>query len=406
MNTRAGLLALLLLCACQREQWELPAALGTPQRSSNYSAAAELPPSIPLLLPLDAADTSGCVVPPLVLSSRRWIMATSGGSLLSVSPTRVDWLFRLPGGATATSLAADSSRVYALATDGMLYALSYEGKLLWSTAAFAPLDSGAAYAHLLPFSDGVLAASLAGELLCFSGDGRLRWHSNRAAPIGRLPAAFADAVALSSGPGVPGETDTLVLLDASTGQQRWARALPLTAISSGPVVGDRFLAVAGIRYNPESSPAAVLHAFSPTGELLWSQLLPAPARFLATADSSLYVGIGRHGGGQSHLRRSVLFAPREATLEAVPASGAYSATNRLSPGAAVPCPPGWSARSIRALPRGWQPSGGPFALGGTTTGARACSDPRWRGAPGLEPPAGAPPPELPPVEVALPVSLS
>ena len=161
MNTRAGLLALLLLCACQREQWELPAALGTPQRSSNYSAAAELPPSIPLLLPLDAADTSGCVVPPLVLSSRRWIMATSGGSLLSVSPTRVDWLFRLPGGATATSLAADSSRVYALATDGMLYALSHEGKLLWSTAAFAPLDSGAAYAHLLPFSDGILAASLA-----------------------------------------------------------------------------------------------------------------------------------------------------------------------------------------------------------------------------------------------------
>jgi outer membrane protein assembly factor BamB len=297
MNTRAGLLALLLLCACQREQWELPAALGTPQRSSNYSAAAELPPSIPLLLPLDAADTSGCVVPPLVLSSRRWIMATSGGSLLSVSPTRVDWLFRLPGGATATSLAADSSRVYALATDGMLYALSHEGKLLWSTAAFAPLDSGAAYAHLLPFSDGVLAASLAGELLCFSGDGRLRWRSNRAAPIGRLPAAFADAVALSSGPGVPGETDTLVLLDASTGQQRWARALPLTAISSGPVVGDRFLAVAGIRYNPESSPAAVLHAFSPTGELLWSQLLPAPARFLATADSSLYVGIGSTGVG-------------------------------------------------------------------------------------------------------------
>jgi hypothetical protein len=265
MNARAGLLALLLLCACQREQWELPAALGTPQRSSNYSAAAELPPSIPLLLPLDAADTSGCVVPPLVLSSRRWIMATSGGSLLSVSATRVDWLFRLPGGAIATSLAADSSRVYALATDGMLYALSYEGKLLWSTAAFAPLDSGAAYAHLLPFSDGVLAASLAGELLCFSGDGQLRWHSNRAAPIGRLPAAFADAVTLSSGPGVPGETDTMVLLDASTGQQRWARALPLTAISSGPVVGDRFLAVAGIRYNPESSPAAVLHAFSPTG---------------------------------------------------------------------------------------------------------------------------------------------
>jgi len=297
MNAHAGFLALLLLCACQREQWELPAALATPQRNSNYNTAAELPPGIPLLLPLNAADTSGCVVPPLVLSSRRWIIATSEGSLLSVSPTQVDWLFRLPDGAIATSLAADSARVYALATDGVLYALSHEGKLRWSTVAFAPLDSGAAYAHLLPFADGVLAASLAGELLCFSGDGQLRWSSNRAAPIGRLPAAFAEAVAFSSGPGVPGETDTLVLLDASTGQQRWARALPSTAISSGPVGGDHFLAVAGIRHNPESSPAAVLHAFSPMGELLWSQLLPAPARFLSAADSLLYVGISSTGVG-------------------------------------------------------------------------------------------------------------
>ncbi|MEN3026196.1 MAG: PQQ-binding-like beta-propeller repeat protein [Chlorobiota bacterium] len=287
--TRLAVWPLLLavtLASCQRERWELPCGLGgAGSRSSNYAHIASEPPLLLFLHPLHHPDTSTCLFPPLAPSTRLTVVATAAGSIIAFAPTDSLWTYRLPKGVVAASaMAADTSTLYVLGTDGVLYALTFGGSLRWQKALFQPLTNGGGpYTHLLPLRDGVVAGEVSGRLVRISSAGLILWEQRRGASVDRLPAADESGnvlIGLTGGP----QGDTVLLIDPS-GQQRWARGLPGTRLSCSPVVGKSVLFAAGVREGPtESTP--VVHAFTASGQLFWSQTLPAVPRWLSVDDAN------------------------------------------------------------------------------------------------------------------------
>ncbi len=296
------LLLAFFLWGCQQERWNVPTTLGgSPARTHNYASTAPEPPRLLFLIPLSHSDSSGCLQPPLPLSSRLTIVATTQGSLVAISGAEVAWSFRFPQGVTAgAALAADTATLYALGTDGTLYALSFEGRLRWQKPLLEAFSSGGGpYLQPLPFTDGVLIGDATGRLYRLSSSGALLWEQHRRTTLERYPVADSDGSIVVGAKG-QGELDgdTVIFLE-STGHQRWARPLIQTQLSCPMSVGKRFLAVGGLHLSPANDPVPVLHTFSKTGDLLWSRVLPAPPRWISLDDSNnVYVVVHSPGVGE------------------------------------------------------------------------------------------------------------
>ncbi|MCS6965360.1 MAG: PQQ-like beta-propeller repeat protein [Candidatus Kapabacteria bacterium] len=286
---------------CQPERWELPASFGgSTTQSHNYTRTAAEPPRMVFLQSVGHPDTSGCLQPPLPLSSRLTVLATANGSLIALSAAAPQWTFSFPKGtAVASALAADTSTLYAMGSDGALYALSFNGTLRWRIHLFRGIpEGGGPYTHLLPFQDGIAVGDASGRLLRIGSSGAMLWEQQRGGSIERSPAAdggehlVVGIVSFS-----PDAGDTILFIDP-TGQQRWARALHQTRLTCSPTFGQGYLFVAGVR-NPLADPIPVLHTFSETGQLLWSRVLPATPRWLSVDDSNgVYVIMHSTGIGE------------------------------------------------------------------------------------------------------------
>jgi outer membrane protein assembly factor BamB len=218
---------------------------------------------------------------------------------VAVAAAETLWSFSFPRGVTvASALCADTATLYALGSDGVLYALSFQGRLRWQKKLFRGIaEGGGPYTNPLPLRDGLLVGETSGQLLRLSSQGELLWRHDRGARLDRNPVRDARGnVLLGILSGESTVADTLVLLD-STGHQRWARALPGTRLSCSPAAGNGLLVVAGV--HSALDPVPVLHAFAETGELLWSQRLPATARWISLDDSgTAYVVVQSTGIGE------------------------------------------------------------------------------------------------------------
>ncbi len=293
---RAAVLAVVFLLGCQTERWGVPTSgSGFPTGSHNYSRWAADPPRMLFLQPITAPDTSGCLQPPLALSSRLTVLATAEGSLIGLGMFEPIWHLRLPAKTVAAvPLVADSGTLYLLGSDGTLSALSFDGKLLWREPLFLGLEHGGGpYLPLLAQHRGILAADGGGRLVRVAATGKILWEQRRGGSLRRSWSASADGL-LALGIAADGG-DTLLVLD-STGQQRWSRVLPQTQLTC-VVLGNGRLVVAGVRDGPQE-PIPVLHCFSAIGELLWSKTLPAVPRWVSLDDSSrAYVIVHSSGVG-------------------------------------------------------------------------------------------------------------
>jgi|GEM_PF-1230598 len=292
----------LTLWGCQSERWNLPTTLGgTPSRTHNYASTAAEPPQLLFLQELHHTDTSGCIQPPLPLSSRLTLLTTANGSLLAVSATGIQWSFRFPDGVTAgAALAADTTSVYVLGTNGMLYSFSFSGQLRWQKPILDPLlTNDSPYIHLLPFTDGVLVGDASGRLLRLSSNASVLWEHHRRTQLDRYPVADAQGNIILGAKGQGDFADDTIVFLEPNGRQRWARALSQTRLSCPIIVGDRLIVAAGLRFSQPHEPIPVLHALSETGTILWSRTLPTSPRWLSLDDSNnVYVVISSPGVGE------------------------------------------------------------------------------------------------------------
>lgn len=297
----ALVLTTLLLCGCQMERWSVPATFGgSPARTNNYAITAAEPPRLVFSLELHHSDSSGCLYPPLPLSSRLTVLTTARGSLVAISGTEVVWSFSLPEGVTAgAALAADTTTLYLLGTDGALYALSFEGWLRWRKPIFESLAAGGGpYTHPLPLTDGILVGDASGRLYRISSTGTVLWMHHRRTALERSPVADPEGTIAVGAKGDNDRAGDTVIVLEPTGRQRWARELTQTQLSCPMSMGRDLLAVGGLRFSSANDPIPVLHAFSKTGAIVWSRTLPAPPRWLSLDDSNnVYVVVHSSGIG-------------------------------------------------------------------------------------------------------------
>ena len=147
-------------------------------------------------------------------------------ALLELKDGRVLWRARRGSGISAgVTLAGERVLGVSDPPEGELFCLdSRDGSELWR------VRFGEAWGAPLVRDSLVYAASVSGEVRCLSlEDGRTRWTHESSAPI-RSPLALADRLLL-----VPTQADTLIALDAATGEVRWGLA-PGGALYGPPVV--------------------------------------------------------------------------------------------------------------------------------------------------------------------------
>ena len=223
-------------------------------------------------------NKAGAVIPPMALSDYELIYPTTDGRILKISDKDIDWTFTLPPSSVVNGyLCADADRnIYAVDNNGVIYSLSFSGKLRWRTSTLdKPLAHDAVPCDLVALEDGILAGTTDGMICKLNYNGKILWKKQLGGSIDRtLTASGSNPVVAVASPD-DNTSDTLEMLNPD-GSIKWKRAEGMHLVKY-PVAGDNMICIAGITYLNEQVYSSV-YAYDNNGKLLWQNSRKQPSR--------------------------------------------------------------------------------------------------------------------------------
>lgn len=193
------------------------------------------------------------VIGNLGLAGEDLLFIGKDSKLRRVGPDGLErWSFPLGDLGRAGPVVAPSGRIYAVAYDDTLYALSSQGKLIWKTRLDADLFASPALLE----DEGVITASAKGKVTAWGPDGKQRWEFQAAGGV------FSSPVVSSAGDIYFGCQDGKLYALDSSGKLKWSFQAGSTLFSSAALDLDGTIYI--------GSSDKKLYALSSAGELKWS----------------------------------------------------------------------------------------------------------------------------------------
>ncbi len=227
---------------------------------------APIVPVIPTPAPTPASTLKAALATPTLLWNKDFKvignLGLAGEDLLfigkdsklrRVGPDGLErWNFALGDLGRAGPVVAPSGRIYAVAYDDTLYALSGGGKLIWKTRLDADLFASPALLE----DEGVITASAKGKVTAWGSDGKQRWAFQAGSGV------FSSPVVSSAGDIYFGCQDGKLYALDSSGKLKWSFQAGSTLFSSAALDLDGTIYI--------GSSDKKLYALSSAGELKWS----------------------------------------------------------------------------------------------------------------------------------------
>jgi|GEM_PF-1885922 len=272
-------------------------AFGGAHRANDFSLS-EAEPVHELTVVTFPGLTGGIMAPPLELSGTRMAFIARSATSATLAVVRRDSLLSRydfpPDQHPMPALAADSAGViYAITTRGTLHAIGGEGKLLWQRETFTdpPADDIVVPAAPLALGRGVVVGNSAGEMARYDEKGAPVWKIRRGGSPGRF---FAADPALGIVVGLTGNSyetiDSVSVIDAATGTERWTAALPAGQLVYGPVIIGNLIVAGAAARDEQQLRAPYLIAFHGDGTAAWRHpLVLMPRGIAGDREGNIYV---------------------------------------------------------------------------------------------------------------------
>lgn len=273
--------AVMSSCGNQQQVLQNFNVYGGTHRTNNFEANGTFTASFTFtekaqLVKYDkTAKLPGAIALPVPASFSTSYIPTSDGFVVRVTDKIVQWQSTLDGNAlVAAALCGDQSdNVYAVATDGAVYAFAADGKRRWKVPMF-PTD--AVYSNPLLVNDGLVVACSNGQIAKLGSDGKILWqHRSALAPTKTLAEDEQENIVVLLSHDTPGATDTVLAL-AANGAVRWKRAVPNVRLLHSPACANGLIVAVGL-LDSAAVRVPVLCAFKPDGTPAWRKdLLVTP----------------------------------------------------------------------------------------------------------------------------------
>ncbi len=250
----------------------------------------------------------GAIALPVPASFSTSYIATADGFVVRVTDKIVQWRSKLDSNAlVAAALCGDQSdNVYAVATDGAVYAFAADGKRRWKTPIF-PTD--VVYSNPLLVNDGLVVACSNGQIAKLSTNGKTLWqYRSTLAPTKTLAEDEQDNIIVLLSHDTPGATDTVLALANTNGAVRWKRAVPNVRLLYSPACANGLIFAVGL-LDSSTVRIPVLCAFKPDGTPVWRKdLLVTPTGI--AVNGSMVVVAGTKLGIASPVAAVMAFSPQ------------------------------------------------------------------------------------------------
>jgi outer membrane protein assembly factor BamB len=299
------LTATFLISSCQREKSLDGIAInlyGGTARTNNYEEFGNFYNQLVLTDIPPANDSSGAISAPISISSANTIIATIGGSIVSIYKDRKEWEYKLPQySVIAANMATDAKHnIYALDNDGNLFSISLGGALRWQKKIFTKKEVLTTFSDLLSTSDGVVAASSNGEIKKIDFDGNIKWSVYRTLSTTQFfPSDEKGNIALPLTHDLYGKTDSLLLLNKD-GQTTWQIALDSFRIAKSPVMFQGKIYLIGLKEN-NGNKIGTLFCIDMKGKIIWKKEINMHTRFISIAnDGKIYVSAYNAGIAEAY----------------------------------------------------------------------------------------------------------
>ncbi len=229
---------------------------------------------------------------PLLVSGRTVLVVTRDGGLTALDADRGARLWSVPADARQ-ALALDAAHVYVLDSDRRVKALARtDGAERWT--ARRALGSTGAVSGAVSGGRLMVTARDGGTLVLDTADGAVRWERDIGRPRFALPPAGLTPAPVRDGFCVGG--DTLAVLDARSGDERWS--VPAEdSFWGAPTVADGRVYAARLYYAVRKDELTCLDAGN--GDPRWSVPLDfgaEPVRPGVVLGNALYGALGRRTG--------------------------------------------------------------------------------------------------------------
>lgn len=273
---------------------------------SNYSSAHVSPVSA-LEPRIYSTLQGGFRVPPLDVG-RGTMAIISGGddrvgpSLVLFLGDSIYWRYNYPNDEyPMPGIAADSAGIiYTVSSRGLLRAIDRQGRSLWKNQIGQGGDSGGINVPSLPLalSNGVAVGNSQGWLTRYNAGGEKLWNIRRGGAIsdnlaGDPAVGLVAAITHNS----YDQSDTVLLLDPSSGVERWRRAIEGGRIVAGPAIVGGMIVIGAVSRSSDDRREPFALAFAADGRRLWrSPLVLIPRGIAGDNVGSIYIscsGVGQ-----------------------------------------------------------------------------------------------------------------
>lgn len=296
------LIALLIFCSCGSPDLEGPRnSDGGQTRSNSFEKYGDFYYRMNFVDRFESDDSSGSMLPPLVVSKYQTVVGTIDGSIVLFEGSGIAWEANLDSGSTvASEMCADEDmNIYALSDKGFLYSFEILGKLRWKKPFGAAGGELFIYCDLLAVPEGIVAATNNGVVKMFSHDGKILWEKHFQPDISRKFAADKNGnIILPVTRNTFGATDSLVSISPK-GKILWQKAFEGLRIIKNPSVHDDFIAIAAIRDSAYKRVNMII-ALDLDGKILWKAITDYLPKYISVSEKGeVYVVTVRPGFGDA-----------------------------------------------------------------------------------------------------------
>ncbi len=250
---------------------------------------------------IDISDSSGAIVPPLIVDGVDFYIATVNGSIALVSDRKAKWIKYLDKGQiVAAEMCADpNGNLYFITNKGELRSYDKKGNLRWKYIYPAFKDSSFVFDALLAQKDGILVSADPGLLFKISFKGKKLWSFHH--HLHTVQSFCADRngnIAFPSTHNDFEQSDTLYFI-SPTGKIKWKKAYPKTRILKNPV-SFKNLIIYPASYMEKDTRLYLLIALDTNGQEQWRKELNIMPKYISCGhENRIYLLAYNSGYGET-----------------------------------------------------------------------------------------------------------
>ena len=295
------LFSFLIIISCSKQEEKPPYNLnGGIGRTNSYENFGSFYTSNFYITQYSLPDSSGIMFSPLPLDGGRLAIATIAGSLAVVDGKKTEWTAKLDSNLfVVAGMAADNRQnIYLIANNGLIYSFSNEGKLRWKYY-YPKLDEGKfIFSDLLAQRDGIVASLSPGVVFKVSYEGKLLWHDDfQLATTKSFASTQSGKVLIPTTFNSFGQSDTMNCY-SSTGKILWKKGFEKSRILRNPII-HKNLILFPATYDIYEDKFYLIYALDTIGNILWTKELSVLPRYISVSEEgNIYVAGYNAGLGE------------------------------------------------------------------------------------------------------------